>query len=194
MHAGTAACAVLLALGVAGCGGPPSPVTAQMARFNPALCPKPPPEDLSRPLDPNLEGVKADLQVLNRTVRAASDLRVSLIFRNVGLHGFSLSLPRQAFTLAGFDLVDHACVPVAYVEPPTAGALAYGSSGPMPLANGESATIDTTLDGLAPGLTLKPGIYAIRFALRVAPSGASLRGRTILSDWALFAVMPPKKG
>ncbi len=164
-----------------------------MARFNPALCPKPPPEDTSRPLDPNLEGVKAELRVLDRTIRSVGEQRLTLMFRNAGLRGFSLSLPRQAFTLAGFDLVDHNCVPVPYAASPAAGDLAYRNAGPMPLAGGESATIDTSLDDLAPGLQLKPGIYAIRLALRFAPAAPILRGRTIQSDWALFAMMPPKQ-
>jgi hypothetical protein len=63
----------------------------------------------------------------------------------------------------------------------------------MPLANGETATVDTSLDDLAPGLALKPGIYAIRLALKVAPAAPILRGKTIQSEWGLFAVLPPKK-
>jgi hypothetical protein len=184
--------ALALALALSACGGQQKAQTAQMARFNAALCRKPPPEDTSLPLDPNFEGVKADLHVLSRTVTAAADLRLSLVFRNGGEHRFALSLPRQAFTLAGFDLVDHDCVRVPYLQPPTARALAYGNSGPMPLAVGESATIDSVLGDLAPGLVLAPGIYAIRLSLRIEPGEVSLRGRTVRSDWALFAVMPPK--
>ena len=77
---------------------------------------------------------------------------------------------------------------MTYVKPTTARALAYRNSGPMPLAVGESATIDSTLDGLAPGLELRRGIYAIRFALRMDPTVPTYRGRTVYSDWALFAV------
>jgi hypothetical protein len=77
---------------------------------------------------------------------------------------------------------------VRYAKPTTAHALAYRDSGPIPLGIGESATIDSTLDGLAPGLELKRGIYAIRFALRMLPAAPTLRGRTIYSDWTLFAV------
>jgi hypothetical protein len=150
-------------------------------------------EDLSLPLDPNLEGVRVDLHVATRTVTAASALRLSLMYRNAGLKGFSLQLPRQAFSLSGYQLVDHDCVRVPYAESPAAGALAYSTSGPMPLANGETATVDTSLDDLAPGLALKPGIYAIRLALKVAPAAPILRGKTIQSEWGLFAVLPPKK-
>jgi hypothetical protein len=61
----------------------------------------------------------------------------------------------------------------------------------MPLAPSDSATIDTGLDDLAPGLTLKPGIYALRLALAVEPMQVSLRGKTVYSDWMTFAVSPP---
>jgi hypothetical protein len=181
-----------LALGAFACGGGPKSPTQSMDRFNAALCPVPPHEDTSKPLDPNLDGVKADVVAASRTVTTASKLRLSLTFRNTGLHGVTISLPRQAFTLAGWSLVDHACVPVAYAQPPTAKALAYGNSGPMPLAIGESATIDTSIDDLAPGLALPPGIYAIRLALHPDASSPVVRERTILSDWTLFAVVPGK--
>ena len=54
--------ALALVPGVA-CGPPPKPPPPPMDRFDPGLCPKLPPEDTSRPVDPNLEGVKADLAV-----------------------------------------------------------------------------------------------------------------------------------
>jgi hypothetical protein len=159
-----------------------------MDRFNAALCPKAPAEDTSRPVDPDLEGAKAELSVAQRVVQPAANLRLVLTLKNIGLRNLSLVLPQQAFTLEGFELVDHACKPVTYVKPTTARALAYRNAGPMPLAVGESATIDSTLDGLAPGLELRRGIYAIRFALRMDPSVPTYRGRTVYSDWALFAV------
>ena len=181
-----------LVLGLAACGGPQKPVAPPMARFNAALCPKPPAEDTSLPLDPNLEGVKADLLVGSRTIRSVGEQRLTLTFRNVGLRGFSLSLPRQAFSLAGFDLVDHDCVPVPYVVSPVAGEPPTGAPARCRwrTASRPPSTRASTIS--APGLTLRPGIYAIRLSLRMPPAGASLRGRTIQSDWALFAVMPPK--
>ncbi len=181
-----AALAALVA--VSACGGPPPAPPPLMERFDSARCPKLPPEDLSRPLDPNLDGVKVDLILAQKVVRAAADLRMTMNFRNVGLHGLTLSLPQQAFTLEGFQLVDHACVPVRYTRSAAAKALAYKTSGPMPLKTGESATIDSDIDGLAPGLELRRGIYAIRFALRMESAATTLRGRTILSDWSTFAV------
>jgi hypothetical protein len=181
-----------LALASAACGGKPKALPPGMDRFNAALCPKLPVESGSLPIDPNLEGVKADLGVLSRTVSSTSALRLNLTFRNAGLHGLTLSLPRQAFTLAGFNLVDHRCVPVAYVQPPTARALAYGNSGPMPLNTGESATIDSSLDDLAPGLKLAPGIYAMRLNLRLDATSSVVRAHAIVSDWTTFMVAPPK--
>jgi hypothetical protein len=124
-------------------------------------------------------------------VTSTRGVRLSLTFKNIGQHVLTLSLPRQAFTLAGFNLVDHDCVPVRYAQSTTARALGYGDSGPMPLNVGESATIDASLDDLAPGLVLPPGIYAIRLALRLDPSATVVRGQTVVSDWALFAVVPP---
>jgi len=181
----------LLLVALVGCGGGPKSPTASMARFNPALCPATPREDTSRPLDPNLEGLKADLALMSRTVTATKGVHIALTFRNGGQHGVSLSLPQKAFSLAGFSLVDHDCRPVAFVPSPTAKAMRYGSSGPMPLKIGESATIDTELDDLAPGLVLAPGIYAIRLALPIVPESAVVRGETLRSDWSLFAVVPP---
>lgn len=174
------------------CGGPPKAAGPPMERFNAALCPKLPVEDATLPLDPNLEGVKADLGVLDRMVNKAGSLRLSLTFRNIGQHGLNLLLPREAFMLEGFELVDHACVRVPYAKSAAATALAYSNSGPMPLAVGESATVDSTLSSLAPTLDLPRGIYAIRFALRAPPGRSDMRGRTIRSDWALFAVTPTR--
>ena len=186
-----AAAWMLLAVALgSGCEGPPKAPPITMDRFNAALCPRPPREDLSRPLDPTLEGVKADVALVSRTVKSADGVRLTLTFHNAGLHGLSLALPRQAFTLAGWSLVDHACIPVPYAQSTTARALGYGDSGPMPLNAGESATIDSSLTDLAPGLVLKPGIYAIRLTLATAPSSPILRGRTILSDWVTFQVAP----
>jgi hypothetical protein len=159
-----------------------------MAKFNAALCPKEPSEDTSRPLDPAIDGAKAELATPTRVVEAAGALRLALTLRNTGLHRLVLELPQQAFTLDGFQLVDHACRPVPYTRGVAARALAYRTSGPIPLGAGESATLDSTLDGLAPGLQLTRGIYAIRLALRMDPSGPTVRGRTLYSDWALFAV------
>ena len=170
------------------CASQQTIVADSMAKFNRALCPKDPPPDLSKPEDPEIEGARAALGTPDRVVPIAGNLRVELTMRNAGLHRMVLNLPQQAFTLEGFELVDHNCVPVRYVKPPTAHALAYRTSGPMPLGIGESATLDSTLDGLAPGLELPRGIYAIRFALRLEPAGASLRSKTLYSDWALFAV------
>jgi len=161
-----------------------------MARFNAALCPAAPRVDTSRPLDPNLDGVKGNLSLLSRTVTSTRGVRIALTFTNGGQHGITLSLPRGAFTLAGFSLVDSDCRPVPYAQSVTAHALAYGNSGPMPLNIGESATIDSSLDDLAPRLALPPGIYAIRLALKIDPVSAVVRGATIVSDWALFAVVP----
>jgi hypothetical protein len=182
------AAAVPLALAAA-CGPPPKPPPPPMDKFNQALCPPLPPEDTSRPLDPALDGVKADLSLPQRTVKAAADLRLALTFRNVGLHGTTLQLPQSVFTLEGFQLVDSSCVPVKYAKPVAAKALAYKSAGPMPLNAGESATIDSSIDGLAPGLELRRGIYAVRLALRVLPGMPTLRGKTLYTDWATFAVL-----
>ncbi len=144
-------------LALAACGGHAEAPPPGMDRFNAALCPKAPAEDTSRPVDPDLEGAKAELAVAQRVVQPAANLRLVLTLKNIGLRNLSLVLPQQAFTLEGFELVDHACKPVTYVKPTTARALAYRNSGPMPLAVGESATIDSTLDGLAPGLELRRG-------------------------------------
>jgi hypothetical protein len=170
------------------CGPPPKPPPPPMERFNAALCPTVPPEDTSRPLDPNLDGVRADLAVAQRIVKAAADVRLALTFRNTSLSAHTLSLPQSAFTLEGYQLVDHNCAPVLYARPVAAKALAYKGSGPMPLKEGESATIDTSIDGLAPGLELRRGIYAIRLALRFDSNSALVRGRTVQSEWVTFAV------
>jgi hypothetical protein len=159
-----------------------------MERFNAGLCPRPLPEDTSRPLDPNLEGVHADLTLPQKVVQPAARLRLVLTLRNGGVHNTSLALPQSAFTLEGFQLVDHTCRPVTYIRPVAARALGYRDTGPMPLRAGESATLESTLDGLAPGLDLRRGIYAIRLALHVDPATPELRGRTLYSDWATFAV------
>jgi hypothetical protein len=179
--------------GLVSCGGGAKAPTESMARFNAALCPAPPRVDTSRPLDPNLDGVKGNVALLSRTVTSTRGVRIAVTFRNDGQHGITLSLPRGAFTLGGFSLVDHDCRPVPYAQSTTAHALGYGNSGPMPLNIGESATIDSSLDDLAPGLVLPPGIYAIRLELKMEPVSAVVRGGTILSDWALFAVVPATK-
>jgi hypothetical protein len=158
-----------------------------MERFNAGLCPKAPPEDTSRPLDPNLDGVRADLALPVKVVQPAARLRLVLTLRNGGLKNLSLALPQRAFTLEGFQLVNHACVDVKYLRPVAAKALAYRDSGPMPLRAGESETLESTLADLAPGLELPRGIYAIRLALRVDPGTPELRGRTIYSEWTTFA-------
>jgi hypothetical protein len=173
-----------------GCGGGAKSPTAAMPRFNPALCPAPPREDTSRPLDPNLDGVGANLALLSRTVTSTKGVHIALTFRNGGQHGVSISLPQSAFSLAGFTLVDHDCKRVPYVASPTTRALHYGGSGPMPLKIGESATVDTALDDLAPGLVLQPGIYALRLSLPLIPESPVIRGETLRSDWALFALVP----
>jgi hypothetical protein len=173
---------------VGGCAGEKERPPEMMAKFNAALCPKEPFEDTSRPLDPGTDGAKAELSTPTRVVEAAGALRLALTLRNTGLHRLVLELPQQAFTLDGFQLVDHACRQVPYARGVAARALSYRTSGPIPLGAGESATLDSTLDGLAPGLQLTRGIYAIRLALRMEPSGPTVRGRTLYSDWTLFAV------
>jgi len=179
-------------LALVSCGPPPSPAL-RMPRFNAALCPALPREDLSRPLDPNLDGVKARIDLPTREVKSPALVRLSITYTNGGLKGVKLSLPQDAFTVAGFNLVDHACVPVRYGQPPTSKALAYRDTGPMPLNPGESATIDANLGDLAPGLILPPGIYALRLALRIDAAAPVVRGATVRSDWALFAVLPPSR-
>ncbi len=189
--AGRLSLALAALAAAASCGPPPPPPLPPMARFNAAMCAPLAPEDRSRPLDPNLEGVRADVALVNRTVTAASLLRLSVTFRNASQHGITLSLPQNTFTLSGFELVDSSCKRVPYNASPTSKMLGYRTSGPMPLAIGDSATIDAGLDDLAPGLVLPQGIYGIRLALAMDGGLASLRGRTVYSEWTLFAVAPP---
>jgi hypothetical protein len=179
--------APLLSLTLLGCGGGNERESA-VPRFNPALCPKIPPDVGTLPPDPNVEGVKANLALVSRIVASAGLVRLSLTFTNLAQHSTRLALPRQAFSLEGYSLVDHNCAPVPYQSTATPRVLAYGNTGPMPLGQGESATLDLSLDDMAPGLVLAPGMYAIRLALRIDPSSASVRSRTLWSPWALFLV------
>jgi hypothetical protein len=188
MRARRCATLIVATLVLAGCGGGPKAPPPGMDRFNAALCAPLVAEDTHLPLDPNLEGIKADIALASRTVASADKLQLSLTFRNTGLHGTSLALPQRAFSLAGFDLVDHACSPVSVAASETSKALAYRNSGPMPLNAGESATVDMALSDRAPGLALPPGIYAVRLALRVDAPSTVVRGTTLRSSWALFAV------
>jgi hypothetical protein len=181
-----------LALLATACGGGAKAPPSTMARFNASLCPAAPRVDTSRPLDPALDGISASVSLMSRTVTSTRGVHLAITFKSSALHRVTLSLPQAAFSLAGFTLVDAACRPVPYAVSPAARGLAYGNSGPMPLLSGESATIDSSLDDLAPGLVLKPGIYAIRLALKMDSSSAVVRGETLLSDWALFAVLPSK--
>lgn len=179
---------VALALALAACGGGPKSPDSTVERFNPALCPKIPADVGTLPLDPAVEGVKADLGLVSRRVASAALVRLSLRFTNFAQHATTLALPRQAFSLEGYSLVDHNCVPVPFRSTAAPRALAYGNTGPMPLAQGESATLDLSLDDMAPGLGLAPGVYAIRVALRLDPSSRVVRPRTLTSPWAIFLV------
>lgn len=184
------ALASVLGLLAASCGDGPKSPDSLVARFNPALCPKLPVENSPLPPDPAVEGVKADVALVSRRVTSANFVRLSVTFTNTGLHGTQLALPRQTFSLEGYSLVDHNCVPVPFRSTATPRALAYGNTGPMPLKQGESATLDLSLDDMAPGLTLAPGMYAIRLAIRFDPSSNVVRAKALYSPWALFLVGP----
>jgi hypothetical protein len=186
---------MLLPLALAGltaCAGPPKVPPHVMPRFDVAKCPRPPAVDLTVPLDPNLEALKADITLVSKMLPNAAALRLSLTLRNVGTHGMTIDLPQKAFTLGGFELVNHDCVSVGYTQPAAAKALRYGNAGPMPLGIGDLATLDMALDNLAPGIVLPPGIYAIRLALDLDPVRGGLRGKRVTSEWMTFAVVPPK--
>jgi len=120
---------MLLAVSLPGltCGPPPKPPPPLMDRFDPALCPKLPPEDTSRPLDPNLDGVKADVALAQRVVVAAAAVRLALTFHNIGLHGLQLNLPQRAFTLEGFQLGDRPNDLFVVFKDATSGDTTYGA-------------------------------------------------------------------
>ena len=176
---------------LAACEGGPPPPPPVLDRFNPSMCPKIAPDRGTLPLDPAIEGVKANVSLVSHRVVSANFVRVSLTFTNGGQHGTTLALPRQAFSIEGYHLVDRNCVPVPYRPPTTPRALNFDTTGPMPLNQGESATLDLALDDMAPGLVLPPGTYALRLALRMDPKSHVVRGRTIYSEWTVFVVGAP---